>query len=101
VKGAVVGSALHCVRGRVRDPGGTAPPLGRHPPKRDARQLGRPARPCFYEKPPFHTGKTVKVNGVTYALGITTSVGGKPASGPIYGRSGGGMIVYLINPTGA
>jgi hypothetical protein len=66
----------------------------------DANAVARAGK-RFYDKPPFHTGKKVKVAGVTYTLGFTTSVGGKPASGPIYGWSGGGMIVYLINPTGA
>jgi hypothetical protein len=55
----------------------------------------------FYDKPPFHTGRKVTVKGVTYTLGFTTSVGGKPGSGPIYGWSGGGVIIYLINPSGA
>jgi hypothetical protein len=66
----------------------------------DANGVARKGK-RFYDKPPFHTGKRVKVDGVTYTLGFATSVGGKPASGPIYGWSGGGMIVYLINPTGA
>jgi hypothetical protein len=55
----------------------------------------------FYDKPPFHTGKKVTVDGVTYTMGSAVTLGGQPSSGPIYGWTGGGVVIYMINPTGA
>lgn len=54
----------------------------------------------YYHTSPFGLGKKVHVGGVTYTMGDTTSVGGKPASGPVYGWSGGGVVIYLLNPSG-
>lgn len=53
-----------------------------------------------YKTYPFGLGKKVHVNGVTYTMGRTATVGGMPASGFIYGWAGGGVVVYLMNPTG-
>ena len=55
-----------------------------------------------YQTAPFGVGKKVKVGSVTYTMGEDSSgsLGGKPTSGPIYGWAGGGIVIYLINPTG-
>ena len=53
-----------------------------------------------YQTFPFGLGKKVHVAGVTYTMGrdATGSLGGMPTSGPIYGWSGGGVVIYLLNP---
>jgi hypothetical protein len=43
-------------------------------------------------------GNTVHVGGVTYTMGQTATLSGMPASGLIYGWSGGGVVIYLMNP---
>jgi len=53
-----------------------------------------------YHAYPFGLGKKVHVNGVTYTMGRTANIGGQPSSGPIYGWAGGGVVIYLLNPTG-
>ena len=55
-----------------------------------------------YQTFPFGLGKKVRVAGVTYTMGrdATGTLGGMPTSGPIYGWSGGGVLIYLLNPTG-
>jgi hypothetical protein len=45
-------------------------------------------------------GRTVHVGGVTDTMGQTATLSGMPASGLIYGWSGGGVVIYLMNPTG-
>jgi hypothetical protein len=54
----------------------------------------------YYQSYPFGLGKKVHVKGITYTMGRTAMVDGKPASGLIYGWSGGGVVIYLMNPTG-
>jgi hypothetical protein len=56
----------------------------------------------YYHTSPFGLGKKVTVGGVTYTMGknATGMLGGKPTSGPVYGWSGGGVVIYLLNPSG-
>lgn len=56
----------------------------------------------YYRAYPFGLGKKVHVGRVTYTMGRNTSgsLDGKPTSGPIYGWSGGGVVIYLLSPTG-
>ena len=54
----------------------------------------------FYQTSPFGVGKKVHVGGVTYTMGVAVTLDGMPTSGPIYGWSGGGVVIYLMNPTG-
>jgi hypothetical protein len=107
----VTGKATNCsgtlfkVSGRLPVHAAFAAAKGAHPAKAllscaNANAVAKAGK-ADYSAPPFKVGKTVKVKGVTYTLGRGTSVGGMPASGPIYGWSGGGVVIYLINPTGA
>ncbi len=56
----------------------------------------------YYHKYPFGLGKKVKVGKATYMMGVAAMAAfdGKPLSGPLYGWTGGGVVIYLINPTG-
>lgn len=54
----------------------------------------------YYSKSPFGLGKKIKVGGVTYKLGDAVSLKGMPLSGPLYGWAGGGVVIFLENPTG-
>ena len=50
---------------------------------------------------PVHTALPPRRGGITYTMGrdATGSLGGMPTSGPIYGWSGAGVVIYLLNPT--
>lgn len=56
----------------------------------------------YYQTYPFGLGKKVTVSGITYTMGRDGNgmLGGKPTSGVIYGWADGGVVIYLINPTG-
>lgn len=56
----------------------------------------------YYRQYPFGVGRKIKVGKVTYTMGVLrgASLGGRPLSGPVYGWGGGGVDIFLINPSG-
>jgi hypothetical protein len=104
-KVTVCSGTLFKVSGRLPVHTAFAAAKGAHPAKAlltcaNADAVARAGK-SDYSTPPFKAGKTVVVKGVTYTLGSGTSVGGVPASGPVYGWVGQGVVIFLINPTGA
>ena len=99
-------TTLYKLGGRLEVHTAFATQKHKHPPKallscRNANAVGKAGK-RYYQSDPVGLGKKVHVGGVTYTMGrnATGSVGGMPTSGPVYGWSGDGVVIFLLNPSG-